>query len=233
VKAFLRSRPVQHLMATLIAAWLRLCRDTLRWTVEGQDKAQAVWDSEGGAIFCVWHATGPLGPACWPQGPGRQEMRCLISRSSDGEFMALTMNKIGYPAIRGSSQKASDKAKNKSGERAFRDMVRWVKDGGAVSITPDGPRGPVEVMQPGAPTLARMTGAPVILCGLSSKPQIRVGSWDRTIIPLPFARAAMVWDGPYHAGRDDDLEALAGEWGARLSAASRRAEAILDAAAGE
>jgi lysophospholipid acyltransferase (LPLAT)-like uncharacterized protein len=73
----------------------------------------------------------------------------------------------------------------------------------------------------------------VILCGISSKPQIRVGSWDRTIIPLPFARAAMVWDGPVYANRDDDLEALARDWGARLSAANRRAEAILDAKGGE
>eukprot|EP01035_Chromulina_nebulosa_P039694 gene39694-53660_t len=45
-------------MATLIAAWLRFCRDTLRWTVEGQDRAEAVWDSDSGAILCVWHATG-------------------------------------------------------------------------------------------------------------------------------------------------------------------------------
>ena len=66
MKAFLRSRPVQHLMAILIAGWLKLCRDTLRWTVEGEAQAQAVWDSDSGAIFCVWHATGPLGPACWP-----------------------------------------------------------------------------------------------------------------------------------------------------------------------
>ena len=233
MKAFFRSAPMQHLMASLISAWIKFCLATTHWTREGQDKAETVWAADSGAILCLWHATGPLGPHCWPPGGKRQEMRCLISRSADGEFMALTMNKIGYPAIRGSSRKASDTAKNKSGEQAFRDMIRWVKEGGAVSITPDGPRGPVEVMQAGAPTLSRFTGAPVILCGLASRPQIRIDNWDRTILPLPFARGAMVWDGPFNAGRDDDLEALARDWGARLSAATRRAEAILDAAGRE
>jgi lysophospholipid acyltransferase (LPLAT)-like uncharacterized protein len=175
VKAFLRSAPMQHLIASLIAGWLKFCHATTRWTREDEDKAQAVWSADSGAILCLWHANGPLGPKCWPPGPGRQEMRCLISLSPDGEAMTLIMNKMGYPAIRGSSQKVTDKAKHKSGEQAFRDMVRWVKSGGAVSITPDGPRGPVEVMQPGAPTLSRVTGAPVILCGLASRPNISVG----------------------------------------------------------
>jgi lysophospholipid acyltransferase (LPLAT)-like uncharacterized protein len=233
VKAFLRSAPMQHLIASLIAGWLKFCHATTRWTREDEDKARTVWSADSGAILCLWHANGPLGPKCWPPGPGRQEMRCLISLSPDGEAMTLIMNKMGYPAIRGSSQKVTDKAKHKSGEQAFRDMVRWVKSGGAVSITPDGPRGPVEVMQPGAPTLSRVTGAPVILCGLASRPNIRLGSWDRTILPLPFARGAMVWDGPFQAGRDDDLEALASDWGARLSAVTRRAEALVDAAGRE
>jgi lysophospholipid acyltransferase (LPLAT)-like uncharacterized protein len=160
-------------------------------------------------------------------------MRALISRSADGEFIALTMQQIGFPAIRGSSKKGSDPGKNKHGEQAFRDMIKWVKAGNGIAITPDGPRGPAEVMQSGTPTLARVTGAPVLFVGLASKPCIRIGSWDRTLIPLPFSRGVMVWDGPAYAGREDDLEALNVEWAARLSAVTRRAEALLDATGGE
>jgi hypothetical protein len=123
-------------------------------------------------------------------------MRALISRSNDGEFIARTVEKLGFPSIRGSSAKKTDLAKNKHGEQAFRDMVQWVRDGGGVAITPDGPRGPAEHMEKGTPSLARITGAPVIFVGLAAKPCIRLGSWDNTMIPLPFAKAAMVWDGP-------------------------------------
>lgn len=231
MKAFFRSALVQNSLATIFAAWLRLCHATIRWTVEGEAQARAVWAHQGGAILCFWHAVIPLAPQCWPQGPGRQDMRALISRSADGEFIALTVQKIGFPAIRGSSKKLTDTAKNKHGEQALRDMVKWVRGGGGIAITPDGPRGPAEVMQGGAPTLARMTGAPVIFCGLAASPCLRAGSWDRTVIPLPFARGAIVWDGPHHAGRDDDLDAAARDWAARLSAVTRRAEAIVGAGA--
>jgi hypothetical protein len=107
-------------------------------------------------------------------------------------------------------------------------MVKWVKGGGGVAMTPDGPKGPARVMGEGAPTLARMTGAPVLLVGLSSKPCSRAPSWDRTIMPYPFAKAAMVWDGPFYATRDDDLAALAQAWGERLNAVTARAEALLE-----
>ncbi|MDP1738534.1 MAG: lysophospholipid acyltransferase family protein [Caulobacter sp.] len=233
MKAFFRSPFVQHSLAAIFATWLKVCFSTLRWTREGQEMAEGVWAGKTGAILCFWHARIPLSPQCWPQAPERQDMRALISRSADGEFIALTVQKIGFPAIRGSSKKHSDPGKNKHGEQAFRDMIKWVKGGGGIAITPDGPRGPAQVMQAGTPTLARVTGAPVIFCGMASKPSIRINSWDRTLVPLPFSKGAMVWDGPHYARRDDDLEALAADWAARLTAVTERAEAILDAADGQ
>lgn len=233
MKAFFRSDLVQKTLAALFAGWLSFCYATLRWTREGQEKAEAVWAADSGAILCFWHALVPLAPQCWPQSPNRQDMRALISRSADGEFIALTVQWIGFPAIRGSSKKQSDPSKNKHGEQALRDMAKWIKSGGAVSITPDGPRGPAEVMQGGALSLARITGAPVIFCGLAASPAFRIGSWDKTVIPLPFARGAMVWDGPHHVGRGDDIDALRTAWEARLTAAQRRAEALVDGRGGE
>jgi lysophospholipid acyltransferase (LPLAT)-like uncharacterized protein len=219
------------LMTNLMSGYLALTYRTLRWTREGQAIPQAVWaealEARSGAILALWHSRVPVGPTTWPQGADKPEIRVLVSQSRDGEFIARVIAKLGLPSIRGSSLKKTDTAKNKGGEQAFRDMVKWVKDGGAMAITPDGPRGPVEVMQKGAVALARVSGAPVLFVGVAMKPCIRLNTWDRTIIPLPFARAAMVWDGPATAGRDDDPDALAEAWGVRLSAVSRRAEALV------
>lgn len=233
MKAFFRSASVQQSLAVLFAAWLKFCYATTRWTREGQSVAEAVWAADSGAILCFWHAQVPLAPHCWPQVPHRQDMRALISQSADGEFIALTVEKIGFPAIRGSSKKLSDPSKNKNGEQAVRDMARWVRGGGGVAITPDGPRGPAEVLQGGALALARITGAPAIFCGLATRPCLRAGSWDRTVIPLPFARGAIVWDRPALVARGDDIEALVPDWAARLTAVQRRAEALVDAAGAE
>ena len=227
----LRSPLIMALLVRLMSGYLALTYRTLRWTREGQEIAQGVWAetlaTKSGAILALWHSRVPVGPATWPQGPDKPEIRVLVSQSRDGEFIARVIARLGLPAIRGSSLKKTDTAKNKGGEQAFRDMVKWVKDGGAMAITPDGPRGPVEVLQKGAVALARVSGAPVLFVGMAMKPCIRLGTWDRTIIPLPFAKAAMVWDGPVHAGRADDPDALAPDWEARLSAVSRRAEALV------
>jgi lysophospholipid acyltransferase (LPLAT)-like uncharacterized protein len=226
----LRSPFVIWLLSSTFAGYSKLVFHTLRMTREGQEHAETVWaqgrETGVGAILCFWHARIPMSPLTWPQDPGRQDMRALISRSNDGEFIAQTVEKLGFPSIRGSSTKKTDPAKNKHGEQAFRDMIKWVKDGGGIAITPDGPRGPAERMEKGTPSLARVTGAPVIFVGLAAKPCIRLGSWDRTVIPLPFAKAAMVWSAPTAAGRGDDPEALVEAWAAQLSAVTRRAEML-------
>ncbi|WP_421736347.1 lysophospholipid acyltransferase family protein [Caulobacter sp.] len=232
----LRTPFVMGLMTRLFAGYIAFTYRTLRWTREGQDIAQQVQADAlakgGGVILALWHSRVPVGPATWPQGSDKPEIRVLVSQSRDGEFIAQVIARLGLPSIRGSSLKKTDTAKNKGGEQAFRDMVKWVKDGGAMAITPDGPRGPAEVMQKGAAALARVSGAPVLFVGVAMQPCIRLDTWDRTIIPLPFARAAMVWDGPVTAGRDDDPDALTATWGERLSAVSRRAEQLVGEADG-
>ena len=158
MKAFLRSAAVQTFAAWLISSYLRFVYLTLRWTREGQETAQGVWDAKSGVIVCFWHGRIPLAPPSWDRRKGAQEPRALISNSSDGEFIALIVDRIGFPAIRGSRQR-TDSVGDKGGDKAYRDMIRWVTGGGGIAITPDGPAGPAEVMGAGAPSLASSTTA--------------------------------------------------------------------------
>ena len=85
-------------------------------------------------------------------------------------------------------------------------------------------------MSLGAATLAGASGAPVLLVGMACHPAIRLKSWDRGVIPLPFGRAALVWDGPHHAERTIDTGAighLTDAWGAALNAVTDQAEALV------
>jgi lysophospholipid acyltransferase (LPLAT)-like uncharacterized protein len=137
----------------------------------------------------------------------------------------------GFPAIRASSAKRGDSAKARLAIAAIRESVAWVSGGGALVITPDGPRGPNEVVAQGSVQIARRTGAPVFLMGLAADPALQLnGTWDRVMFALPFGRGAVVWDGPLYVSPDADdrtLTALAADWSARLSAATRRAEAMV------
>jgi len=222
----LRTPWVQSVLAWLFAAWLKLCLSTTRWRHADREVAEAIWTAGGGVIVCFWHSRLTLAPQAWPAGRA-QEPRVLVSLSQDGEFIARAVERLGFPAIRGSSSKKGAPDKAKGGAAAFRDTLRWIQNGGAVAITPDGPRGPVETMAEGAVMLARVSGAPVLLIGLASGPAITLDTWDRGRLPLPFGRGAVVYEGPIRIGREADVAEIRADWAERLSAATRRAEALL------
>lgn len=226
MKKFIRAAAVQRFLARVFAGYLRIIYATQRWTIEGADLADAAKARQGPTILCLWHSRIPISPPTWDPRTAKS-LKILISRSSDGEFITLTMNALGYGSIRGSRAR-EDSVGDKGGAQAFREMLRWLKDGNAMAVTPDGPRGPAEVMGEGVPTLARLTGAEVILAGIACKPCSRGRSWDRTVFPLPFGRAALVWDGPLRAGREDDPFELGEAWGERLRAVTARAEALVE-----
>jgi lysophospholipid acyltransferase (LPLAT)-like uncharacterized protein len=85
-------------------------------------------------------------------------------------------------------------------------------------------------MSEGVVRLARLSGAPVMLCGFDAASAIAAKSWDAARIPLPFSRAALVADGPLYIAADADdaaVEAARGDWEMRLRAAQARAATIL------
>ncbi len=223
----LKSDAVVRAAAALFTAYIKATLATLRWTHVNREIPEAAWAQGGAAILCLWHQGIPISAPSWPAKDGAQDLQVLISRSKDGEFIAQVMQRLGFGSIRGSSKKKADAAKNKNGEQAFREMVRTLSAGKAVAVTPDGPRGPALEMQKGVAALARITGAPVLMVGLAAAPCVRLDTWDRTIVPLPFGRAAMVWAGPFHAGRDDDPDVLTAQWTQALRALDAQAQAIV------
>lgn len=230
MKRLVRIPAVQIGMALLLTGYLKLALATIRWRREGEPLAQSARSSGEGLIVCLWHGRIALAPASWPLGGrGGPEPRALISLSPDGAFLARAMAWMGVPAIRGSSTKASDKAKPKGGAAAFREALAWLQGGGGLAMTPDGPRGPAERMAPGAVQLSKLSGVPVLMAGLACRPSIRLSSWDRTVLPLPFARGAVVWAGPFTAPQDADeagIARLQHDWSLALSEATARAEAL-------
>jgi lysophospholipid acyltransferase (LPLAT)-like uncharacterized protein len=219
----LRNPLIQRVLAWLLAGWMRFCFATIRWTHENEAVAQAVWKQGGGVLCTFWHSRIGLSPACWPLDRA-QPAKALISLSPDGQFIARAVALQGIPAVRGSSANKDKADRAKGGSQALRDGLRQLKIG-ALAITPDGPRGPAREMAEGLPLLAKLSKAPVLFIGLSCNPAIRLNSWDRAILPLPFARGAIVWDvADYPEGAD--LSEVALDWTGRLNAVEARADAV-------
>ena len=118
-----------------------------------------------------------------------------ISRSEDGDFVTAVVLKLGYrmPA-RGSS--------SRGGSAALRSLVRQVREGTTTSIITDGPRGPARTSKVGIVSLARLTGVGITGLTFSARPALRFSSWDRMILPLPFARVLCHFDEPLHVASE-------------------------------
>ena len=214
---------IQNTLAWVLAAWMRFCFATIRWTHRNEGVAEAVWKQGGGVLAVFWHSRIGLSPACWPLDRATPA-KALISLSADGEFIAKAVARQGFPAVRGSSTN-KDKAKAaKGGTQALRDGLKQLKVGG-LAITPDGPRGPARQMAEGLPMLAKISGAPALFIGLSCSPAIRLNSWDKAVLPLPFGKGAIVWDvADYPEGAE--MAEVVAAWTERLNAVEAEADAM-------
>jgi lysophospholipid acyltransferase (LPLAT)-like uncharacterized protein len=229
VKKLLRSDAVQAFLGWVLGTYIRLILNTVRWRHENVACVEPVLAGESGAIALFWHGRIPLCLATAPQW-WRKRTRAFVSPSADGEFIAQALAMAGFPAIRVSSAKKGDSAKARQAVAAIREAVTWVAGGGALVVTPDGPRGPNEVIAPGALQIAKRSGQPVFLMGIAANPAFQADTWDKVMFGLPFGRGAVVWEGPLHVPADADDATFAGllaDWSARLSAATRRAEVLV------
>lgn len=140
--------------------------------------------AERSFIFALWH--GQLLPLLWHH--REQGVIILISEHRDGELIARTAESLGYGLIRGSSTRGAD--------RALISLVRELQAGHEVAITPDGPRGPAGTFAPGALVAAQRSDSFILPVAASADRAWRLRSWDRFIVPKPFARVTIAYGTP-------------------------------------
>jgi lysophospholipid acyltransferase (LPLAT)-like uncharacterized protein len=192
MKKLLNTPWLQVLIATVASLYLRFCFATTRWQNENRAAIEAIWAGKRPVILMFWHERLNYGYACWPLGVA-QPMAVLSSTSKFGDVMERISKSFHLHTVRGSSAKKSNPGKDKRGAAAFRDLLRWLRDNKCAVTTPDGPRGPARIMTEGSLKLSQMSGADIVCVGLSATRYLQFNTWDHMRLPLPFARAAMVW----------------------------------------
>ena len=197
--------------AWVAASYLWLVKRTTRWEVRNGDIPLAFWTRGDPFILAIWHGRLLVAPFAWDY---RHTFYMLISRHRDGELITRAVARFGVRSVRGSSKPGE-------GAPALRQMVRLARQGGYLGITPDGPRGPRMHASEGVVSAARLTGLPVIPLGVATSRRRLLNSWDRFLVPLPFARGAFVWGDPIRIERSADE--------ATCAAAQQQIEAALNA----
>lgn len=157
---------------------------TWRYTVLNEDALRRLRAGGRPFIFSLWH--GHLLPLLWHHRGSR--VAVMISEHRDGELIARTAQWLGYNLIRGSTTRGA--------ERALLSLVRELKAGREVAVTPDGPRGPARRFAPGALIAAQRSRVPILPVAASADRAWRLHSWDRFVIPKPFARITVAYGEP-------------------------------------
>ena len=154
------------------------------------------------AIFCVWHNRLAVSLIVYRdficRGGRSPKLAAIVSASKDGGIVARILEHFKVQPVRGSS--------SRRGPQALLELTSWAERGYDLAITPDGPRGPRYVVQPGVISLAQLTGLPIVPVTYHFKWKISMRSWDRFQIPLPFSRGVlklgMPIDVPREAGEE-------------------------------
>lgn len=204
-KRLMNQKWLQLSLAWCLALYMRLVRRTTRWQINGLDVLGPLQKSGQGFIACAWHSRFMMTTAGWSEMP--QLPHVLISKSRDGNLVAFTSKFLGLGVVRG-SRKAKFKDKHKGGAGALREMISVLDGGDCIFMTPDGPRGPRMRMGAGPVKLAQLSGAPLLAYGLSTSRHILFKSWDRFMLPLPFARGFIEFKGPLIVAAGSDQPAL-------------------------
>jgi lysophospholipid acyltransferase (LPLAT)-like uncharacterized protein len=173
-------------------------------------------------IYTFWHGT--MLPLLWQH--RKEHVAILISEHGDGEIIARIAHSLGYHSVRGSS--------SRGGERALLGTARELESGRDVAFTPDGPRGPLESFAPGALIVSQRTGAPLVLITVDAPSAWRLTSWDRFLIPKPFARVTIGYEDPLYVDAPDARAAAAQAplWQQRLRDLAARFRTTDDAKSG-
>lgn len=132
------------------------------------------------AIYCIWHEYVLFGATHF----GTPNMAVLISQHADGKLLGALIESFGMGMVCGST--------TRGGVEAVRVLTRDKNARQHLAVTPDGPRGPRRVMQPGAVYVASRTGMKLVPVGVGHLRPWRAGSWDRMAIPRPFSRTVCV-----------------------------------------
>lgn len=188
-------RPLERLAARAIALAVRALGATWRVRVEGEDRREI---PRGARVYATWHETWLVCAFHFRD----RGIAMAVSESRDGERAAAMLADLGFgESVRGSSSRGA--------ARALRALATRLRGGGAVGVLVDGPRGPARLAKPGAARAASLGRAPVAIVGCAARPCLRIPSWDRTLVPLPFARvqlAVLEQDDASDAGLTGALE---------------------------
>jgi len=168
---------------------------TWRFRVIGEETVTRLHAENKPILFTFWH--GEMLALLWHH--RNRGVNVLVSEHKDGEIIARILEWMGYALIRGSTSRGAG--------RALIGLVRALKAGQDVAVTPDGPRGPRHKFAAGSVIAAQRSGAPILPTAAHVDRFWKMSSWDGFLIPKPFAKITIAYGTPTFISADSPRDA--------------------------
>ncbi len=211
-----RPRLAGRAAAFLLWALIQGVDRTLQYRLDDRSERYLTGRPER-AIFAIWHNRLALSLRIYQRfislDQPQRRMAAMVSASRDGGILAQILEQFRVQPVRGST--------SRRGPQATLEMISWAERGLDLAITPDGPRGPRYVAQPGVIDVAAVSGLPIVPVSYDLSRRIEVRSWDRFLVPLPLAQCVTRFGPPLRVPRgisDEEREAHRLELQSRLLA---------------
>ncbi|MDR2664405.1 MAG: lysophospholipid acyltransferase family protein [Puniceicoccales bacterium] len=137
-------------------------------------------EGPGPFIIALWHcelfAIGEIHRRIVRNRP----LAAMVSSSRDGEWLVELLRILGIRSVRGSSGRGA--------LRVYGEALRHLQHGWDLAITPDGPVGPRCRCKLGSVHMALKSSLPIVALSVRHGAALRLPSWDRMWLPLPFSR---------------------------------------------
>ena len=222
-----RSNWFKAILVNVLTAYFKLVYTT-NPPVSGSVDKETVTKGLEPFIVTFWHGQHLMGPFVRPKSA---ETVAMFSRSRDAELNAQVAEKLGLKTVRGSGGRSAQARPDKGGARALLTLVKAMKQGYSTSIIADA-HGVSREAGEGIILLAKLSGRPILPVAYAfSRRKVLEKSWDKTTIPLPFGRSAVVMGNPVWVGHEADeaqLELKRGELTRELNEATVKAYSMLE-----
>ena len=184
-------------MNTTLCCMLRLYSWTFRITVENEAAWMEYLRGGGTVLLCTWHQQFFSAIRHFKSYESFKPS-LMISKSQDGEIIARIAKKQGWHAVRGSS--------SRDGGKALKEMIERLRQSRLAGHIVDGPKGPAGIVKAGVISLACATEAVVVPFYTAADRAWYFQSWDRFMLPKPFARVTICFGQMMHFPAQDDKQ---------------------------
>jgi lysophospholipid acyltransferase (LPLAT)-like uncharacterized protein len=183
-KKLLKNFIIQNILAFFVSIYIYIVKLTSSIQYENQSIPEKYWNNNKSFILAFWHSQLMMVKFSWKI---NKKINILASGHSDGRFGAIVGKYFNLNNIA-----TSDKNKSISLKLIF----KLLNNNDYIGITPDGPRGPKELVSEGIIKIARTSNTPIISVGFWSSKNFKLHSWDSFLITLPFSKCSFVWNEP-------------------------------------